>query len=215
MSIFSGIIDGYGRGNKAKVNGEGELSVVVHPHPPIDEDVDFIPFSQFFTDDGTATGTSDMTVTGTAAAPVDYYISASSEYDIYIKTISIQLGDNGTARLDHFAVLGAALTNGLEMIYFNNDLAEYNIVNVKTNQELMRFSTGKDGFGAGTTAFQTDVTGGGGEATYLPDIDLAQRFGMPYGLRLRKSSEDRIIFRVQDDLSTVVTFNIRGYGARI
>ena len=73
--------DGHGSGNKAKINGEGELGVVVHTHPPLDEDVTAYPFRQYFTNDGTSTGSNDMVVDGSSTSQ-EFSIKAQQERDV-------------------------------------------------------------------------------------------------------------------------------------
>lgn len=46
--INTQIIDGHGTSNSLKINGEGELSVVVHPHPPHDEEINSFLFRKYF-----------------------------------------------------------------------------------------------------------------------------------------------------------------------
>ena len=44
---------------------------------------------------------------------------------------------------------------------------------------------------------------------------MAELFGMPYGIRLRKGTTDKLVFKVQDDLSTLVVFDAIAYGLKI
>ena len=85
MSVGFRVEDGRGKGNYAKVNGEGELSVVVHPHPPKDEEENALPIRQRFADSG---GSTAMAVDGSSAT-VNFVVSAESERDVYIKFLSI------------------------------------------------------------------------------------------------------------------------------
>ena len=214
MSIKNVLIDGYGSGYKAKIQKEGTLNVVMHPHPPISETVTSLPFRQFFTDNGRDTGSSDMIVDGSTNSQ-DFYIEAIPEYSIYIKTISIVIGDGGTPALNKFGSLNE-LTNGLEWIYSNRKLAEYVLDDaIKTNLEFIRIGISSAGFGTGVDAFLADVAGGGTEKSYLPVINLSETFGTPYGLKLEKGTTDKIIFRVRDNLGGLITFNAIGYGIRI
>ena len=117
--ITTSITSGNGEDNRLKVLDEGEIGVVIHTHPPIRESRKGLPFRQYFTDDGTSSGGNDMRVNG-ATTNVDYYISASSEYEYFIKFISIKLAD-ATAKLNEFGAL-TALTNGLEFIWESQSL---------------------------------------------------------------------------------------------
>ena len=201
--------DGHGRGYKAKVNGEGELHVVQHPHPPRDEEIDALPFRQYFTDDGKSSGDNNMVVT----SETEFYIAADDDEDIWIKTISVQVSDNG-ANLDNFGAL-AALTNGLEFKY-SDIVAGDTIIQeaIKTNLDFIRLGLGVPAIGTGTNAFKADISGGGAD-TYLPVIDLSNTFGLPWGVRLRKGSTGRLTFTVRDNLTGIDTFNIIGYGIRL
>jgi hypothetical protein len=214
MSIKAQIIDGYGTGNKAKINGEGEFSVVVHPHPPIDEEIEALPFRQYFTDNGAASGSNDMTVNG-ATTNVDFYISAVAEYDIYIKYISAEIGDGGTPSLNKFGAL-TALTNGVGFYWFTQKEAEYELhEGIKTNKEFIRVGTDTGAIGTGVDAYLADVSGGGTEKSYFPQLDIAESYGLPWGVRLTKGTTDKLIFRVADNLTGLTTFNIVAYGIRL
>lgn len=209
------IIDGHGSGNKLKVNGEGEIPVVIHTHPPIDEQVESFPFSQYFTDDGTSTGDNDMRVDGSSTS-VPFYISAKEDKDIWIKSISIRISD-AAAVLNRFGNI-TALTNGISWEYANNNLGEVTIQEgIKTNLDFLRIGLASAGIG-GTDAFKADLSGGGAD-TYLPVIDMTQTFGFSWGLRLSKGSRDRLIFRVNDNLATgapdIDQFDIIAFGVQL
>jgi hypothetical protein len=198
-----------------KVNGEGEVSVVVHTHPPINEELASLPFRQYFTDDGSASGSNNMIVAGSLATPLPFYIKASPDYDIYIKYISIAIGDGGSPNLNLFGAL-PALTNGVTWYWTTQELGEYELHDgIKTNLEFVRLGGATAGIGTGTDAFLADVSGGGSEKSYLPNIDMAETFGLPFGLRLRKGTTDQVTFKVRDALAGLVTFNMIGYGIRI
>lgn len=207
------LIDGFGRGGKAKVNGEGELGVVVHPHPPQDEKVTVLPFRQYFTDDGATTGSNDWTVDGSTNSQ-DFYISAIQDYDIYINSISVVIGDGGNPNLNGYGAL-SALTNGVEWIYFSQDVGDYQLHDgIKTNLEFVRLGAKTAAIGDSTTAFLADVSGGGSEKSYLPTIDISESFGLPWGIRLKKGTEDKLVFRIKDNLSALTTHNAIAYGIR-
>jgi hypothetical protein len=200
-------------GKQLKVNGEGEITVTVHQHPPKDESEIALPFRSYFTDDGTLIGTNTMNVNG-ATNFVDYYIKASTEYDIYIKYITCEIGDGGTPALNNFGSL-AALTNGLGFYYDTQTEPLYVLhEGIKTNKEFIRIASDTGAIGTGTDAYLADVSGGGSEKSYLPNIDMNEIYGLQWGLRLRKGTKDRLLFRVQDDLSGITTFNAIATGIR-
>jgi hypothetical protein len=213
MSIRVTLEDGFGSGGKVKINGEGELGVVVHPHPPKDEVVTVTPFRQYFTNDGTIDGSNDMIVNG-STTPQDFYIKAVPDFDTYINSISLEIGDSGSPSLNGFGAL-SALTNGVEWIFFNQESAEYTIhEGIKTNKEYIRLSNGRGAFGDGVNSFLADVSGGASTKSYLPSIDISENFGMPWGLRLRKGTNDKLIWRINDNLTGLDVFNAIAYGIR-
>jgi hypothetical protein len=208
--IKTEIFDGYGSGRKAKVDEFGEFNVVIHPHPPKGDTTDVLPFRSYFEN----VGSNDMTVNG-ATNSIDFSINASSDYDIYIKSISLVIGDGGSPALNKFGAL-SALTNGVEWIYFNQLQGEYTLhEGIKTNLEFIRLAVDTGAIGTGVDAYLADVSGGGTEKSYLPTIDLAESYGMTWGIRLRKATTDSVTFRVNDNLTGLTTFNAIAYGIRL
>ena len=204
------LTDGRGKGNVAKVNGEGELSVVVHPHPPRDEEIIALPFRERFADSASST---DMAVNGSTTA-VEFSVKARADYDVYVKYISVVIGDGGTPNLNSYGS-AAALTNGVRWIWESQELGEIELHDgIKTNLEWMRTGNDSLGFGDGTNALLADVSGAG-EKSYLPSIDLGELFGLAYGVRLRKNTNDKFSFIVRDDLSVLTTHNAIAYGLQM
>jgi len=205
MSLVTKIKDGYGKDNFLKINGEGEVSVVVHTHPPDDEGVSSLPFRQYFTDDGTSAGDNDMRVNG-STNNVDFYIKADNEYDIYIKTLSVKLADAGAA-FNEFGNL-SSLTNGVQIEWFSQSLGDFEIHDgIKDNLEWFRLSK--------QTPTIIDLSGGGADAV-LTTIDMGELFGNPWGVRLKQNSTEKLILRVRDNLSTGIDeFNVIGYGVKV
>jgi len=214
MPLRVNLVDGHGSGHVAKVNGEGEIGVVIHTHPPIDEETISYPFRQYMTSTGISSGSNDMIVDGSTTSQ-DFYISAQQDRDIFIKTISFRLGDSGTVTLAKFGAL-TALTTGCDLVYANDALGEIVIADgLTTNLSMIRLGITTAAVGTGGDAFLLDVQGGGSEDTYLPVLDLAQVFGFPWGLRLSKGTNDRITFRINDALAGLITFNAIAYGVQL
>jgi hypothetical protein len=205
------LADGRGKNNFAKVNGEGEISVVVHPHPPRDEEENALPFRARFL---ASAGSSDMAVDG-STTPVEFYVSANDEKDIYLKYISVTIGDNGSPALNKFGAV-SELANGVKWTWDSQDEGEIILHDgIKTNLEFIRTGNDSGAVGTGADSWLSDVSGGGTEKSYLPSIDLAELFGLAYGVRLRKGTNDRMTFTVRDDVSSLVTFNAIGYGLQL
>lgn len=201
-------------GKQLNINGEGEVAVVIHQHPPIDEDVVALPFRSYFTDDGEPGGFNDMAV-NPPVDYLDYYIKASTEHDIYIKYITVEIGDAGSPSLNKFGAQ-TALTNGVAFYWDSQQEPLYPLhEGIKTNKEFIRIASDTAGIGTGVDAYLADVSGGGTEKSYLPNMDMTEIYGLPWGLRLKKNSNDKIIFRIQDDLTGLTTFNAIATGTRV
>jgi len=98
----------------------------------------------------------------------------------------------------------------------NNSMGDYVLHDgIKTNLEFIRIAVDTGAVGTGTDAYLADVSGGGTEKSYLPVIDMSETFGMPWGLRLKKGTTDKLIFRINDAMAGLITFNAIGYGIRI
>lgn len=205
MAIHTIISDGNSKANRLKILDEGELGVVLHTHPPEKESRISLPFRQYFTDDGTSSGSNDMRVDG-SVTPVEFYIGAEEGFEVFIKFISIKIADAG-AKLDKFGAL-AALTNGVEFEWQSQKLGSLTIHDgLKDNLEFFRLSNLSPGI--------VDLSGGGADAAIV-SWDLSNIFGNPWGLRISENSLERIIFRVRDDLSTGLDeFNIIGHGSKL
>lgn len=197
-------------GRRVRVEKNGEIGVIVHPRPPLEDSEPLIPVSEFFTN---TAGSTDLRVNG-SVTNVEFTINAIQNFDIYIKTISVILADSA-ARLDRYGAL-SALTNGTQLVWSTQDLGEVIIgFDLTTSLDWMRLAIGNPFFGTGSDAFKADLSGGGADA-YLPVLDLPDIFGTTYGLRLRKDSKDKLIIRVRDDLSTGIDqHDAVGYGIKI
>jgi hypothetical protein len=209
--INTGISDGHGSDNKLKVNGEGEIGVVIHQHPPIDEKTSSFPFRQYLTDTGLSTGDNDMRVDG-SITPVEFWVNASQDYDTYVKSISVIISDAG-ATMDEFGAL-AALTNGVEFCWVSEELGGIVIhEGLTSNFDFVKLADGKPAFGTGASSFRANNINGTSEG-YIPVIDLTTFSGM-HGIRLRKGTNDRLVFKIQDNITTIDRFDAEAKGFQI
>lgn len=189
------------KGVPLKINGEGEISVTTHSHPPLEETKNTLPFRSYFEN----SGSNDMRVNG-SSTNVSFSIAADKDYDYFIKGIHVKLADAG-AKLDKFGAL-TALTNGILFQWSNlNDGAITIHEGIKSNIAFFRMST--------QTPQIIDLSGGGADSINVY-IDLTNLFGAEFGIRLKKGTTDSLSFIVRDNLSTGLDeFNIIGYGLKI
>lgn len=203
------ITDGNGGEQKAKVSDEGALNVVMHPHPPDAEKVAARPYRSYFKN---AAGATDMRVDGSTTNQ-DFYLESSQTRDIYVKTVSVVIAD-ASATLNKFGNL-TALTNGLSFQWETSDLGTVTISDaLKSNFDFVRLAKGQPAFGDGAAAFRAGNVIGTSEG-YIPAIDLAQIFGLQYGIRLRRGTNDRLSFTVKDNVTGVDEFDAIGFGLEL
>lgn len=202
------IFDGFGTGKGAKVTEEGNLNVVVHPHPPFGETKVALPYRQKFAD---SSGVTNMNVDGSVTEQ-EFYIQAEQARDVHVNSLSIRIADGGTPTLNKFGSI-AELTNGIKWEWVTSDLGVVELhEGITTNLEMVRTGHKTSAIGTGTDAYLADVSGGGSDKAYLPIIDISEQFGMPWGMKLRKGTEDKMVFTVRDDLTAVSIVDIIAYG---
>jgi hypothetical protein len=201
-------------GKTLSLGVDGEANVVIHGHPPLDsESVLQIPFSQFFTTDGTATGSRAMNVNG-ATTNQSFFVGSDSNNDLYITSLTVQISDSGST-LEKFGGI-TALTNGVQFIYRSSNLGEFILADdIKSNLDFFRDATEGKGFGGKTDAWLADIKGGGGEDTYFPEFDLRKRYGLHYGLKISRGTRAELIYKVRDNLIGLNIFNIKAHGFRL
>jgi hypothetical protein len=202
--INSQIIDGKGSKNKVKVNGESALYTIQLPYPPIVEQKTK-PFRQYFTDDGTTTGSNDMGVDGSSANQ-DFYIAANTDNDIYITSMNFIVGYGASGSPFNWAD-GTALTNGTRIFYENRD-GEVDIHNgIKTNQDLFRLS-----FSTIQNNWEVRGVNANNDYGYFISSNLSS-MGLSFGIKLDRGSKQRLTIRIRDNAgASADSFNCIAYG---
>ena len=195
----------------ASIVDNDSLKVISSAVPVFGEQTKQIAYRDYFRN---SAGSQNMNIVGSLAAPVDFNILAhTGACDRYIKSISFELlGTNAT--LSQFGSI-TALTNGVDILYFNPDV-EGGFVNIsleglKTNWEILRLCKGDPAFGNGTNAFRASNVVGNNDA-FIPFLDINVVFGLVNGIRLRAGTNDKIVIRINDNLSTVTGFTAIGSG---
>jgi hypothetical protein len=196
MGLTVKLVDANGRA--LEVDDEGQLPVVVHTHPPANELKIGLPFVADFTQVGGSS--TDMIVDG-STTNVLFEVPANHEKDVFVKTVSVTIAD-ASATLNKFANI-TALTNGVRFCWDSEELGSVTIRdNMKTNWDFIKLSRGNPAFGDGAGAFRAGNVNGTAEG-YLFVLDMQQAFGSPWGIRLRAGSQDRLVFVIRDDLTSI------------
>jgi len=188
-------------GNPLVITEDGGINVSLIPHPPLNEVHSVLPYREYFKN-GAST---DMRVNG-ATTNVSFIVPADPNYTYYVSSLNVKIAD-AAAKLDKFGAL-TALTNGIEFTWFTQETGSLVIhEGLKTNLMFFRMSS--------QVPQIIDLSGGGADAIIVT-IDLASLFKNQWGLRLRKGTTDKLVFKVKDDLSTGLDeFNIIGYGIKL
>jgi hypothetical protein len=197
-------------GNGVKIDEEGALGVVTHPHPPKNEEETSLPYRARFTN---SAGSDSMGVDGSTTEQI-FSLRAITDRDIYVNSISVRIADGGSPNLNKFGNL-TALSNGVGWEWVTSDLGTVILhEGIQTNLEFIRTGHKTAAIGTGTDAYLADVSGGGTSKAYLPIIDISEQFGKPWGIRLRKNTNDRMSFIVRDDLTGLDDFDAIAYGVQ-
>jgi hypothetical protein len=197
-------------GQGLNVGDEGAIATVVHPHPPKDEKETSLPYRARFVNDADSDA---MAVDGSTTEQI-FSLSAVQDRDIYVNSISVRIADGGSPNLNKFGNL-SALTNGVGWEWVTSDLGAVILhEGIQTNLEFIRTGHKTAAIGTGTDAYLADVSGGGTSKAYLPIIDISEQFGKPWGMRLRKGTNDRLSFIVRDDLTGLDAFDAIAYGVQ-
>lgn len=199
------IEDGLGRGNRTSVNEYNAIKVIDQKLPTSEDPTTIIPFQESFENNGTT----DMRVNGSTSS-VDFVVSADPLVDKYIASVSFRIADvNATA--DKFGNV-PALSNGCQLVYSDLDNGESIIgKDLQRNSDFVRLCQGKPSFGNTTNAFQIGNIAGNSEG-YIPVLDFSEMFGMPWGLRLRAGTKEKLIIRIRDNVSGVDAFDAEVFG---
>lgn len=164
-------------------------------------------FREFLTlnNDGTTTF---MKVNG-SAIPQEFYIQSEDDVDIYIGSLCFFISaENVIADLNEFGA-APALTIGCDLEYQSRDTGVATIAsNIINNNELMRLTNYVPAFGnlsgTGNRPFLMNNVFSNADNGYMPIIRFSNFGYEPEyrgGLRLRAGLKDRLIFRINDNLS--------------
>jgi hypothetical protein len=206
MTVKVIIADGTGTGRTAEISDQLALVVSDTGCPPLVRQKNRV-FRQYMTDDGTATGSEDMKVDGSATA-VEFWIAADNDDDRYITTLSFVIAD-ANAVLNKFGNV-AALTNGCHL-YYETPAQNVDIhTALKSNFDFVRLCLGAPAFALATTAFRAGNVVGTSEG-YIPVLDLRQLVP-PFGIKLDRGTTQRLALKVRDDCTGVDGFDCIAYG---
>lgn len=196
--------------NKAKVTNTGSLITTLSPALGIEEQIVTAPFTEYFTlnhDQSTRELSVDASLTNFQEA----FVTGRPEGDFYITALSILLADDNSTQPNRFGAINGGITNGVDVFY---SIPNGRVVlgNAKVNFDFLRLGWITPGLGDNNNAYQVSNLNVDNDNGYAISIDLAKLSPFDLGIRLRQNSNDKFGVRLQDDLSSVNTFNILAIG---
>lgn len=210
MATISKISNGEGEKRLVGVETGGYVKVQQSEYPPNDDRDLQIIYRNFLTlnNDGTTTS---MLVDGSTTSQL-FYIQADPINDIYITSLSIIIQANGISLGQDFAGDGTGLVNGFR-IYYEDKTGEINIgTDLTTNFDFIRLCQGNPAFGTDDGVTDTafiipNLSTGGAKGKnpadgIIPVLDINTVFGFEYGLKLFRGTNNRLVFEINDDLTT-------------
>ena len=201
------ILDGVGSGLRTKVNNFNALKVSNQIIPDIDDPTILVPNSGFLTD---SNGNFNALVDGSTNS-IDFSVRALENNDLYISGLSFKIADQN-AQLNNFGNI-SPLNVGLQLIYSSQEVGERILIDaIQTNFDLIRACQGVPAFSQGVESFRASNIIGGSEG-YLPVLKISEVFSLPFGIRLKAGTLDKLILRINDDVSGIDAFDIFYYAS--
>ena len=196
--------------NVASITDASSLLTTDIGVPPKEYESVVRPVRQYLTIDGTIDGDSDMRKDG-STTNVDFFLTAPSDADRYIDTLSIAIADAG-ATLNNFGNIGA-LTNGVEILYQDSALGDVVIADgLVSNFEFLRACAGGvQPVGGAADSYRANNVQGNSEG-YLMQLDFSETFNIPWGIRLKRNTTLKLIVRIKDNVTGVDKFDMIAYG---
>ena|SRR4030067_1935368 len=204
MSIDTKLIDGSGQKYHAKVNKYKALKVYVSP-PELPASGSLNTYN-FYKSEFTA-----MNVNG-SVTPVEWILGASvyPSVDIIITHISILIADGSVSHGKFGAI--AALTNGFDLRVVQEGVDTYLYQNIKTTGQMLIASGMFSPYGDGASAYIIPNFLGTSDGVIVR-MDIKDFFpGIQGGIRLGRSSKNKIVATVKDNLSTLDDFKMTFFG---
>lgn len=194
-------------GNEAKIIERG-LLVSNHAVPaPGAKEFDQLPFVENISINGDGTSI-DLRVDG-SITPISAFVQAIELGDIYIKTANIVIEDTGNINLGDFGNIAGGLTVGLDP-FIENKGVKFEITRrpLRTSFDLIRVGTLNPSLGVDDDAFRIKQQQGSGNTLYNPIWDFTRLAAGNEGVRLSAGTKQRLGFVINDDLTSLVAFNV-------
>ena len=198
------LADGGGEGQQAFVK-DNALVVSIRGGPPLLPQSCKI-FRQYLTDDGLATGSNDMGISG-ATTEAPFIVTADAENDRYITKVDVLVGYGATAALYQWLDSGGALTNGFQFFYERAGGRVYIHDAIKITSDILRLGV----VDFLSTGWEARNFAAGNDYGFIMRVDMLGLLP-PYGLKLDRGTTERLCFTVRDDNTDADVMNAIAYG---
>jgi len=169
-----------------------------------------VPLIQHLSTDGTGLGTTiDLTLDG-SVTPIDAFIAARSDGDLYLKSANVFIEGDATILLKDFGTIADGLANGIDT-FIEHEGIKFDITRqpILTNLDLVRVGKDTPALGSDDSAFRLKIAGQGNANTaYNPIWDFTTLAAGNEGIRLAANTNQKLGITINDDLRELVTFNI-------
>jgi len=207
MGILSSIVDGVTQ-RTARVLSNGALKVAIAPSPL--DTAGALSNTKFFTallgDGGANTGNTGQVVDG-SVTPVEYYVGAAQDYDIYITHIAILIGDAGVTHNEFGGI--NPLSVGWDLSVFDGVSRTYIINKAKTGGQVIAASGFFSPYGNTSTTWELTNWTGSTDATtvMIPIKDF-----VPGGLKIGRQTRERLSATVNDAHAGITEMWVKVFG---
>ena len=165
------------------------------------------PFSQFLSSAGDGTGTFRVITDYSGGSTDEFYIQPGSGEVMVVTSLHFLVADTGSLSTAAW-VVGAALTNGIELKKRTDPATPVDVIDffngqaVKTFGQMLRYAD-IDAMLTGALAW-----GGSAVATFL--IDFHRRFGT--GIRLSNADDEYLGLNLNDDFTGLDDMTVLAHG---
>lgn len=209
MAISTQIINGGGNRNKLKVNPDGSINTTQTPNPPVPSTGTVNTFrflSGVMGSTGMDSGTINLNVDGSATAQ-EFTVDSDEDFDIHVMQVVFIVADSAVVH-SKFGNINA-LTNGFDLEIVEEGVTTKLINAVKTGGQLIAQTGFTHPFGDGTLSFELSNWTGTEDAQVAV---MSLHDFVPGGIRIGRGSQNKLIARVNDDLTGLTEFTVRVLG---
>lgn len=183
--------------------------VVTQNSVPAPAQTDFlqVPFVQSMAVNGD--GEIELSNVDGSVIPVDAFIEARSDGDLYLEIANLFIEGSGNLQLQDFGDISGGLTNGIDtFVESKGTKIPITQVPITTNLDMVRIGHLTAPLGGDSSAFRGKQTVAGGNTFYNPVWDLTKLSSGNEGIVLAAGTKQRLGITINDDLTSLVSFNI-------